>query len=115
MRYRQLDVDGDYVIGGAQAFLVDTPEAVAQAVKTRLNLIRGEWFVDTSAGMPWQDVVGKNTRGTADIEIRQCILGTQGVTEISGYSSTLDVEARRMHVEATLKTIYGSIAFDATL
>src|SRR5260363_151880 len=53
MRYRRLDAAGDYAFGrGLSDFEQDTPEAVAQAVKTRLALRFGEWFLDTSDGRP---------------------------------------------------------------
>lgn len=54
MRYRKLNTNGDYTFGQAQSnFYVNTPEAVAQAVKTRLLLIQGEWFLDVSEGTPY--------------------------------------------------------------
>lgn len=115
MRYRKEDADGDYVLGGAAAFLVDSPEAVAQAVVTRLRLIRGEWFLDTTAGMPWDQVLGKNTQGTADTAIRQCILGTQGVVEITEYSSSFDEDTRALTVVATITTIYGITTVQVSL
>lgn len=115
MRYRKEDADGDYVLGGAAAFLVDSPEAVAQAVVTRLRLIRGEWFLDATAGMPWDQVLGKNNQGTADSAIRQCILGTQGVVEITEYSSSLDEDTRALTVVATITTIYGTTTVQVTL
>ncbi|WAL80948.1 hypothetical protein OYT13_13790 [Pandoraea sp. XJJ-1] len=115
MRYRKEDADGDYVLGGTAAFLVDSPEAVAQAVGTRLQLIQGEWFLDTTAGMPWEQVLGKNTQGTADSAIRQCILGTQGVVEITEYSSSLDEDTRALAVVATITTIYGTTTVQVTL
>lgn len=115
MRYRKEDADGDYVLGGTAAFLVDSPEVVAQAVGTRLRLIQGEWFLDTTAGMPWGQVLGKNTKGTADSAIRQCILGTQGVVEITEYSSSLDEDARALTVVATITTIYGTTTVQVTL
>ncbi len=53
MRYRREDENGDYSFGqGDATFLTDTPEAVAQAVKTRLALWRGQWFLDTEEGTP---------------------------------------------------------------
>lgn len=116
MRYRKLDADGDYVFGGGQAdFLKDSPEAVAQAVQTRLRLARGEWFLDKTEGTPWDQILGKYTAGTYDAAIRQRILGTQGVRELAAYSSSLNSEARELSVTATINTIYGTIPVQATL
>lgn len=40
--------------------LVNSPEAVAQAIKTRFLLWYGQWFLDTTEGTPWiQSVLGK--------------------------------------------------------
>ena len=77
MRYRKLDADGDYSFGARQAdFFRDSPDTVAQAVKTRLMLLRGEWFLD-STEWPWQgEVLGKQPRASYDWAIRQRMLGT---------------------------------------
>ncbi|RQV01109.1 hypothetical protein [Burkholderia cenocepacia] len=116
MRYRKLDADGDYVFGGsANDFLVNTPDAVAQAVLTRLRLLQGEWFLDTTAGMDWPSVIGKNTQGTADAAIRACILGTTGVTEITAYASSIDSTSRTLTVTATISTLYGTTTIETTL
>ncbi len=54
MRYRREDADGDYTFGsGDDTWLINSPEAVAQAIKTRFELWYGEWFLDTTAGTPW--------------------------------------------------------------
>ena len=117
MRYRKLDAGGDYVFGGQQAdFYRDAPEAVEQAVRTRLLLLRGEWFLDKTEGMPWRtEVLEKYTSRKADAAIRQRILTTPGVTEITAYSSTLDSERRALSVAATINTLYGSTTVQATL
>ncbi|MDT6962900.1 hypothetical protein QTN24_15475 [Cupriavidus sp. SZY C1] len=117
MRYRKLSGTGDYVFGGQQAdFYKDVPEAVAQAVLTRLRLLRGEWFLDKTAGTPWStEVLGKYTNGTYDAAIRQRILGTQGVREIVEYSGTVDTEKRHLSVVARINTIYGPTTVEATL
>lgn len=112
MRYRKLDENGDMVFGHQQFdFYRDNPEAVAQAVKTRLMLWLEEWYLDTEDGTPWQDgIIGKGTDITADALIRARILGTQGVLSIvdGTYSSTLNRDTRRLPVSCTIDTAYGS-------
>lgn len=116
MRYRKLDAAGDYTLGSGQDFLVDSPEAVAQAVRTRLALSLGEWFADTSDGMPWDtEVLGKYTALTRDAVIKDRILGTPGVTEITEYSSTFDGNTRRLVVAAAITTAYGASTVETTL
>jgi len=116
MRYRQLDANGDYVLGN-NAFLINSPEAVGQAVLTRLNLFLGEWFIDITDGTPWlTEILGKRFSTTnPDAAIKQRILGTQGVTEITDYSSAYNGNARSITVNATLNTIYGATTITGTL
>lgn len=108
MRYRKLDADGDMVFGhGAVDFLVDSPDAVAQAVKTRLQMWKGEWFLDAEDGTPWQALMGKNTVANIDPELRARILGTEGVKEIVSMTVTVDPNTRKATVTATINTDYG--------
>ena len=109
MRYRKLDDSGDMVFGGGQsAFYRDQPEAVAQAVKTRLAMRLGEWFLDTTAGTPWDTkILGKFTAATRDATIRARIMGTTGVVSIETYSSTFDPDSRSFAAAATISTAYG--------
>ena len=115
MRYRKLDANGDYVLG-SNAFLVNSPETVAQAVRTRLDLWLSEWFVDTKDGTPWNErVLGKRLPGkNPDTAIKQRILGTPGVKQITGYSSSFDGDTRKFSVAATLDTIYGAATIQVT-
>lgn len=106
MRYRPLDSNGDYTIG--QNFLVNSPAAVAQAIKTRLLLWVGEWFLDTSEGTPWPtQVLGPRANTNPDAVIKQRILGTPGVTSIINYSSNFNGGNRTLTVSATVQTQYG--------
>lgn len=116
MRYRKLSPTGDYVFGHGQTdFWRDQREAVAQAVKTRLQLWKGEWFLDTSDGTDWRDsVLGKYTLGTYDMVIRGRILGTEGVTGLTAYESELSPD-RSLVVRATISTTYGEIQVAETL
>lgn len=119
MRYRKLSESGDYSFGnGKNDFWTDVPDAVSQAVTTRLQLYRGEWFLDTNEGMPWMtEVLGRYTSGTRDPAIKARILGTQGMLEIDEYSSELIRDSREFFVNANITTIYSenTIALKAVL
>lgn len=108
MKYRKLDANGDYTLGTGADFYIDTPEAVGQAIQTRLALYRGEWFLDTADGTPWKtDVLGKYTRDAYDAAIKNRILGTEGVNAIVSYSSNFDGTTRTLNIEAQVNTVYG--------
>jgi hypothetical protein len=120
VKYRKLSRDavkngifvrgGDYVFGhGSADFWKDVPDAPAQAVVTRLRLQTGQWFLDLTEGTPWKTrVLGKYTEATRDLVVRYRTRGTQGVTEISSYSSNLDRDTREFSVDMTISTIYGA-------
>lgn len=95
---------------GGLNFYVDSPEAVAQAVMTRLRLLVGEWFLDITEGTDYlTQVLGYGTEATRDIEIRARILGTQGVTDIQDYTSSVNPSTRLFSVKVTINTIYGQL------
>lgn len=108
MRYRKLDKDDDYSFGRQQKdFWRDQPEAVGQAVETRLQLQYGEWWLDKTDGTPHMDeILGENTAQSRDPVIQMRILGTRGVQSLDAYYSQRD-EQRVFRVTATITTIYG--------
>lgn len=110
MRYRSLDVNGDYSFGkGPLEILVNSPECVAQACKTRLALFVGEWYLDQENGTPYStDILGENTRPLYDQAIQERILETQGVDSITAYASVLNGAVRALSITATISTIYGT-------
>lgn len=108
MKYRRLDANGDFVLGGSNDFYINSPATVAQAVRTRLLLFLGEWFLDTTDGLPWNtQVLGKYNQRAYDTVIKQRILETQGVKSILSYVSNLNPVKRLLTVNATIDTIYG--------
>lgn len=109
MRNRKLTATGDYTIGTGKDFHINNPEAVAQAVLTRLKLWRGEWFIDTKDGTPYaQEILGKRQRAKSpDGAIKRRILQTEGVREILKYSSNFDGNTRQLKIDVQVATIYG--------
>lgn len=115
MRYRALDANRDMTFGqGVANFLVNSPQAVAQAVLTKLLLLAGEWFLDVNAGTPYSTQVlgrvpvrGSSAAAIRDRVFRERILGTPGVASIVGYGSQYDPVSRDVSVQVTINTIYG--------
>ncbi|MDE1703237.1 hypothetical protein [Acinetobacter nosocomialis] len=117
MRYRKLSSDGDYVFGsGKNDFLVNSLEAVAQAILTRLKLWLGEWFADTSDGTGWnQSIVGKQSKNLYELTLHQRVLETPGVNSIVDFQSALDPDTRRLTVLMTVNTIFGEASLNGDL
>ena len=113
MKYRAMSSSGDYQFGRAGLMLVDTPEAVAQAVLTRLRLASGEWFIDLEEGTPYSSkILGFQPSEARDVVFKTRILDTPGVAEITNYYSNLDWN-RLFTLTVTLTTLYGTTTFTA--
>jgi len=106
-----LDANLDYSFGQGQGnFLTNVPEAVAQYVLTRLNLWQGNWFYDTSIGVPWAtEVLGERTQQTRDVVVQAAITQTPGVLDLADYVSVVAPVERRFAAAATIDTIYGQV------
>lgn len=117
MRYRKLDKIGDFATGhGAADFYADSPEAVAQAVLTRLRLWAGEWFEDVEEGTTYrQNVLGKYNLRRAAPAIKRRILQTPGVSSIIEFAAPYDGETRTLAVSATIHTVYGAAVIEEVL
>lgn len=111
MRYRKLDSSGDYIFGRRDEMLEET-EAVAQAVKTRILLLLGEWWENPKDGTPlFEEVLGQRYRtdetpDQVDLVFSERINGTQGVADITNFESRIDPETRVYTASITVKTIY---------
>ncbi|MDU2894447.1 MAG: hypothetical protein E7B53_04800 [Clostridium sp.] len=92
MRYRMLDIDGDYQFGKGQQNFTYGTYAVAQAIKTRLKLLKGEWWENTSEGLPlFEQIIGVNGSQDdlylVDSIIKERIIGTENVKSIESFKS----------------------------
>ena len=112
MRYRQLSPTGDYTFGSnLNNFYIDVPAAVGQAVKTRLELWSGEWYLDITDGTQYiQGVLGKHSQSMADTTIQNRVLATQNLTDISSFESTLNTVPRSYSVQMKIDTDFGPTA-----
>lgn len=114
MRYRKLSPSGDYQFGYGASFLVNTPETVAQAVRTRMALYAEEWFLDKREGLDRSLILGYGTQGTRDQEMQRRILETPGVLKLVSYGSQVSSD-RGFTVAATIDTIYGTTTLEEVI
>lgn len=80
--------------------VVTGAEAVGQHVRQRLMTFSGEWFLDTTAGVPWlaQIMGAKYDPALAEAVVKAEILDTDGVVEITGFSVGFDQGVRRLNI-----------------
>ena len=115
MRYR--NQINDYAFGkNEQDFLKDA-EAVAQAIKTRLLLLYGEWWEDTENGLPlFENILGtagtQENKQSIDLLVKDRIIGTKGVTSISSFESS--IQNRQYMLNCTVATQYGNSSISIT-
>lgn len=91
--------------------VTSTPEQkMAQKIKIKLLTFRGEWFQDTTYGVPyWQEILGhKVSKSRVDMLIQEAILEEEGVKEIIDFRSSLN--KRDYSVTAKIRIYDGSIA-----
>ncbi|MCX6027663.1 MAG: hypothetical protein NTY23_15690 [Chloroflexi bacterium] len=97
MRALALDADGDLALtsvrGGLRLTLVEGPEAIAQRIRGRIRLWLGDWFLDTSIGVPYLQILGqKNAAAFAEATLRRVILTTPGVAGLDTFSFALTAD-----------------------
>jgi hypothetical protein len=116
-RYRRLSsplgldpgLDMTFGRGGAD-FIIDSPEAVAQSVYTRLCLWQEEWYLDLSDGTPWmQQILTHQPNAAVDAAIRERIYGTPYVTRLYDYSSFYDPTMRTFTISCKIITAFGEV------
>lgn len=91
MRDLALDpVTGDLVISARGLRLTATgAEALAQKLRARLSLFKGEWFLDTRVGVPYYtDVFGQRSHSAVEALLRRVILTCPGVTSLERFAMT---------------------------
>ena len=92
-------------------------EEIAQLLKTRLKLYRGEWFLNTTVGVPWlQEILGKvNTKNGIESIIKDEILKTPGVKSLEAFELDIDASERLLTVTFKVNTESGILDIEVTI
>ncbi len=89
---------------------------MAQCIATRLKLDEGEWFLDRTEGLPLlQSILGHKNLGLASALIRERIMGTPFVTNLSDYSFSFNSTTRAFTVTGKAMTAFGPLELDMPL
>lgn len=86
------------------------PEVVAQRLTIRLRTFFGEWFINTTYGVPYfQRILKKGIdKATVDNLLREQIFDEPGVLEIIAFNSDLDDYSRSYSCKFEIRTAEGS-------
>ena len=97
--------------------IVDELESARQRVVARLQLWRGEWFIDREAGVPYiQDILGKRAdEALVKRTITEIILTVPGVEAVEDIQVTMPNPVRQVRYAAHILTIYGGMDLDMEL
>lgn len=85
-------------------------QTVGQRLKIRLLTFMGEWFLDTTYGVPyWQRLLGikQTSKSAIDLIFQQQILSEPGVKEIVSFDSTF--QNRQYSLSFRVKVVTGEI------
>lgn len=94
------ETTNDLIFEGNSLVMVTGAEAVAQHVRQRLMTYAGEWFLDTTAGVPWlaQIMGAQYDPALAEAVVKAEILETDAVVEITSFSVGFERALRRLAI-----------------
>lgn len=118
LRYRRIDTNGDYIFGNGKFDFQKDIDAFVQAVKTKLQFFKGEWWEDTSAGVPfYQEIAGVMIKGDDDKDLitqvyLNVISSVFGFSETISYNDAFDYDNRKYSLTANVETIWGTTTIE---
>ena len=89
--------------------LIDNAERVAQQILISLRFWYGEWFLDTTQGVPYLEYILVKNPNLAHIRqiFRETIVAVPGVTAINSLELAYNTQERTLDVEYAVTTNYG--------
>lgn len=108
------DHDLDISAGSAVVTHATEPWTVAQRVKIALLIRKGEFFLDTEAGVPYLTdfLVYRHEKAYIDTYMKMYIENVEDVNSITDYESTVSTDTRIMEIRVDMDTEVGSVRLD---
>lgn len=114
------DLALQYGTGDLTNSVVYGDDEVLQRIYIRLNKELGEWFLNTSSGLPWyQDGAGMlgakpNRKSDIDLVLRNCVNNTPGVKTVESFKSTFIGRVYTCDFSIKLETETYNATFEAS-
>lgn len=116
----KLNLDGDIIWRNGPLLRQDTTQTPVEVTGQRLLILlrtwMGEWFLDTTYGIPWeQRILAKKqvSKASVDLILQQKVLSDEGVKEIVSWESTF--VNRHYDLTFKIKVVDGTISAPLTL
>jgi hypothetical protein len=107
---------GDLYLTEFDLQLVKEIDFIEQSLRIRLRFFTGDWFLDTTAGIPFYSNVLIKNPSIPNIEniLKARILETEGVTALLSFDIS-NITNREITVTFKVRTDYGIIDLNETL
>lgn len=105
-----LDINGDLDLHGGTINFLEAGASIVQGCRIALQFFQGEWFLDTTAGVPyWQQIFGVKSPDTGVLStlFRQALLDVEGVTDVLTLSVNFNATTRALAVAYRVDTDAG--------
>jgi len=111
-------ITGDFALSGvsgaARLTVVSGADAVAQRIRGRVRLWLGEWFLDTSIGVPYLTMLGrKGAERYVEATLRRVIASCPGVAALESFALTLDAPTRSASIAFRVRATDGAVVEDS--
>lgn len=104
------DIELDEKTGAIR--MVSDGDEVCQNVRCRLLFYLGEWFLDTTVGVPYfQEIFTKPAEiSLVESRLKNEILSTPGIASLDSFSTNFNAITRELRVSFSATTTYGSVS-----
>lgn len=110
-----LGTDNDLVVTTDLAWSTGI-DAVAQSCRIKLQMFRGEWFLDLDVGIPyWDEILGQKAAAAIAVarqEFRDALLSVDGVLEVIKLEIAYDAPTRGLTITWQVRTALGDTPVD---
>ena len=95
---------------------VDGIESVRQRVVQRLQMFRGEYYLDTRQGVPYIDDILKHQydENLARRVVTDAILSVEDVVSVSDVALNFNADTRTLSWTSNVQTIFGGITVEGS-